>query len=129
MSYYYSPYRSYYSPYYSSYYPYSSYYSPYYRYRDWSYPYTYRDWDYTPYTPYRSYSYYERPCHTACHSPCYTSCHSCCTPHDDVVVEEEYLTPARKKEQWQRTCIQELQESHILLHRWRQDFFKQAFWS
>ena len=89
MSYYpgyYNPYRSYYNPYYSSYYPYSSY-SPYSRYRDWDYPATYRDWDYTPY---RSRSlYYDRP-YTS-YYPAYAH------PLDDVLVEEEYLTPARKR--------------------------------
>lgn len=87
--YYYNPYRSYYTPYYSTYY------SPY-RLRDYDYPYTYRDWDY-PYRsayydyPYRSAYLYDRP-YTSYYSPY----HSCC-PHDDVVVEEEYLTPARRR--------------------------------
>ena len=80
--YYYNPYRysSYYNPYrYTSsyYYPYTGY-SPYYRYRDY-------DYDYPLRTSYR------------CCDP-YAHCtYDCCRAPGDVVVDEEYVTPSRKR--------------------------------
>ena len=109
MSYYYSSYSPYYRSYYGPYY--SSYYSPYYR----SYYYdapsstttTYHGpggstttTTYNDYYPYTSYSsYYSYPSYRRYYDRDYTVTYHYDSPSPvrDVVVEEEYITPSRKR--------------------------------